>query len=292
MAKSLGRLFVIFVTGMSFATSVSAPALATDHDPRTPAPAASASQPAIAEVPPAERSLANANAATAIELAPLAPALPPGVSTKTWSVPAFIELFENKYGRPMTETEKQALARGCIGVTTVNLERGNINPPLGMSFGTFDTARNVQDAINDILATNPTSSQFVRAVEQHPLLSRIDNVTRSLPGGPTSQWTAVIFSKRFYSKQDPTWTDEQAARAFLPDPETDQVDMTGYRYVAKPGYVNFDYGWLDEGTGNWWHANHAEPGMKVYQSTLRHYSRPLLDFDRQVFSVTFARNHP
>ncbi|WP_412749985.1 hypothetical protein [Krasilnikovia sp. M28-CT-15] len=277
---------------MSLSTVMAAPALATESDPRTPTPALTAPQAPVAEAGPAKRSVANANAATATELTPLAPALPPGVSTKTWSVDEFVALFERKYGRPMTTEERNALARGCIGVTTVNLERGNINPPLDMSFGTFATARNVQDAINDILATNPTRAQFVTAVAQDPLLSRIDNVTDSLPGGPTSQWTAVIFSKRFYSKQDPSWTDEQAEQAFRPDPATDQVDMTEYRYRAKPGYVNFDYGWLDDGTGNWWHANHAEPGMKVYQSTLRHYSRPLLDFDRQVFTVTFGRLHP
>ncbi|RZU53790.1 microbial transglutaminase [Krasilnikovia cinnamomea] len=292
MPKRLLRLFVIFVAGLSISTMVAAPALATESDPRSPTPARTATQAPIAEVRPAERSLANANAATATELTPLAPALPPGVSTRTWSVEDFVELFERKYGRPMTQDERNALARGCIGVTTVNLERGNINPPLGMSFGTFATSRDVQNAINDILATNPSRTQFVAAVAQHPLLSRIDNVTDSLPGGPTSQWTAVIFSKRFYSKQDPSWTDEQADQAFRPDPATGQVDMTDYRYRAKPGYVNFDYGWLDEGSGNWWHANHAEPGMKVYQSTLRHYSRPLLDFDRQVFSVTFGRVHP
>ncbi|MFI5495028.1 hypothetical protein [Actinoplanes sp. NPDC051859] len=274
------------------AAAFAAPAQATTvDDPRTPAPAGASRAP-ISEVAPSERALSNANRATAVELAPLAPALPPNVSTKTWSVPAFIQLFEAKYGRPMTATEKQALARGCIGVTTVNLERGNINPPLGMSFGSFNTSRSVQNALNDILATNPTTAQFTQAVQRHPLLSRISNVTSSLPSGPTSQWTAVIFSKRFYSKQNPAWTDEQAARAFLPNPTTNQVDMSAYRYLAKPGYVNFDYGWLDEGTGNWWHANHAEPGMNVYQSTLKHYSRPLLDFDRQVFTVTFARVHP
>jgi len=39
-------------------------------------------------------------------------------------------------------------------------------------------------------------------------------------------------------------------------------------------------------SNSWWHANHSEPGMKVYRSTLKHYSRPLLDFDSQIFSVT------
>ena len=67
--------------------------------------------------------------------------------------------------------------------------------------------------------------------------------------------------------------------------------------------INFDYGFYDPVTNNWWHANHCEqikdstgkvinpgcnfdPGsMEVYESTLGHYSRPLYDFDKQVFCV-------
>lgn len=86
---------------------------------------------------------------------------------------------------------------------------------------------------------------------------------------------AVVFSKRFYSDGD----------SYTPDPYTGKVDMKGYAYKAKPGYVNFDYGIYEEETGSWWHANHKEPGMKVYRSTLQHYSRPLMDFDKQVFCV-------
>ncbi|GGH68768.1 hypothetical protein GCM10011318_09110 [Phaeocystidibacter marisrubri] len=65
--------------------------------------------------------------------------------------------------------------------------------------------------------------------------------------------------------------------------------MTGYNYESKPGYFNFDYGWYDDrGAGTWWHANHMEPGMKVYTSSLRYYSRPLLDFNRQIFGVAIS----
>jgi hypothetical protein len=53
--------------------------------------------------------------------------------------------------------------------------------------------------------------------------------------------------------------------------------------------INFDYGWYDEATNTWFHANHMEPGMTVYQSTLSNFSRPLLNFDRQIFVVAMAR---
>ena len=89
----------------------------------------------------------------------------------------------------------------------------------------------------------------------------------------------MIFSKRFYSDGQP----------YTPDPKTGKVDMSGYKYKAKPGLVNFDYGFYDESSNSWWHANHSEPGMKVYRSTKQHYSRPLQDFDKQVFSVACGK---
>ena len=51
------------------------------------------------------------------------------------------------------------------------------------------------------------------------------------------------------------------------------------------GYMNFDYGLLDKKTNMWFHANHSEPGMRVHQSTLNHYSKPKKSFNRQVFSI-------
>jgi hypothetical protein len=58
--------------------------------------------------------------------------------------------------------------------------------------------------------------------------------------------------------------------------------------------VPFDYGWYDEETDSWWHANMGGPGMKVYQSDLEYFSQPLGSrdtpiFDRQVFTVALAR---
>ncbi|WP_412543487.1 hypothetical protein R8Z50_13690 [Longispora sp. K20-0274] len=221
-------------------------------------------------------------------VAPEATPLPAGQKTRTWTIARYAAAWRKANGREMTDLERDALARGCIGVTTVNIERGNINPPLGLSFGTFDKARAVQDALNAVLADATGRPDYAAQVRRDPLLSTLDNVTSSLPAGDPSQWTAVVFSKRFFSGQDSSWTAEETDRAFRPDARG-QVDMTGYHYRAKPGYVNFDYGWYDPATSSWWHANHSEPDMEIYQSTLKYYSRPLLDFDRQVYSVTFAR---
>ncbi|GGM35477.1 hypothetical protein GCM10012275_03430 [Longimycelium tulufanense] len=232
-----------------------------------------------------------AHAAVATSLPPIAPPLPRGVQSKSWSVPDYIAAWEKQHGRPMTAEERYHLARGCIGVTVVNLDREDApNPPLNLSFGTYQRAMEVQAALNEIVATRPSPREYAEQVRKHPALQGVQNLVRAFPTFiDPANLHAAIFSKRFYSKQDPNWTDEQAAEMYRPNPRTGQVDMSTYRYRARPGYVNFDYGWYDEQTNNWWHANHAEPGMKVYQSTLRYYSRPLLDFDEQVFTVAFAR---
>lgn len=88
-----------------------------------------------------------------------------------------------------------------------------------------------------------------------------------------------IFSKRFYSDGD----------SHTPDPKTGKVDMRDYEYRAKPGLTNFDYGYYDEASNSFLHANHMEPGMKGYRITEAHYSRPLADFDKQVYGVACAK---
>ncbi|MBP2472513.1 hypothetical protein JOF53_001385 [Crossiella equi] len=232
----------------------------------------------------------NSTAAVSIVGLPIAPPLRPGVPSKTWQVADYVKAWEKYHGRPMTQDERDNLARGCIGVTVVNLERQDVgNPPLGLSFGTFGKALEVQAALNAIIAERPSPAEYAARVRAHPLLGKLDNVQRALPSGlDASELTAAVFSKRFYSKQNPNWSEEYTEKMYRPNARG-QVDMSTYRYAARPGYVNFDYGWYDENTRNWWHANHAEPGMKVYQSTFEYYSRDLLDFDRQVFTVAFAK---
>lgn len=230
---------------------------------------------------------------------PIAPRLPRGTRTREFSVRQYIAMWERKHGRRMTASERADLARGCIGITNLNLNSGSVDPPLEMSFDTFAQARRVARELNAILRARMSVTRFEQLVQGHPLLSRLHNVVSSLPSGSPGQWRAVVFSKRFYSNQAANWNARRTPRpgAFQPDPGTGQVDMSSYEYRGRPDpssgrgaeFVNFDYGWYDEETNSWWHANHAQPGMKVYQSTLAYYSRPLLDFDKQVFCVAFAR---
>jgi hypothetical protein len=64
--------------------------------------------------------------------------------------------------------------------------------------------------------------------------------------------------------------------------------------------ANFDYGFWDEASNAFWHANHmqykdaarsaADP-MKVLQSTREKFVKGYIDFDRIVFGVALAQNY-
>jgi hypothetical protein len=180
-----------------------------------------------------------------------------GDQSKAYSLEEYIEKWERDHATAMTPAEKSTLARGCIGITALNLFTLG-NPDLSNCYDTFAQVWEAQKKMNSFLQANFPDRK------------------------------AIIFSKRFYSgDQD-----------YEPDPKTGKVDMSGYRYKAKPGFTNYDYGLYDEETGRWWHANHCDTTlranpkcggpMEVYESNLVHYSRSLGDFDRQVFCVGVA----
>jgi hypothetical protein len=180
-----------------------------------------------------------------------------GDQSKAYSLEEYIEKWERDHATAMTPAEKSTLARGCIGITALNLFTLG-NPDLSNCYDTFAQVWEAQKKMNSFLQANFPDRK------------------------------AIIFSKRFYSgDQD-----------YEPDPKTGKVDMSGYRYEAKPGFTNYDYGLYDEETGRWWHANHCDTTlranpkcggpMEVYESNLVHYSRSLGDFDRQVFCVGVA----
>ena len=105
--------------------------------------------------------------------------------------------------------------------------------------------------------------------------------------------SVVLFAKLFWSNQS---TDADARKtgdnaAYVADRDTGRVDMNGYKYRAQPGYINFDYGFWDDASQSVWHANHAEPGMKVYQSTREKFERGYVDFDRLIWCWAVAENY-
>ena len=68
-----------------------------------------------------------------------------------------------------------------------------------------------------------------------------------------------------------------------------------WKYKAKPvpggggsTYVNFDFGmWSGATTDKWVHATYCAPAMKAKIGNLSYYSMLLLDFDKQVFCVSW-----
>ena len=115
---------------------------------------------------------------------------------------------------------------------------------------------------------------------------------------------------------------EKDPKAFPVDETTGKVDMTGYMYLGQPkikkdkdtgedeyagGFVNFDYGFWDESTQTFWHANHMqypekrEDGtpderhkkqpMIVLQSTRAKFAKGYRDFDRIIYAIGLQKNY-
>lgn len=158
----------------------------------------------------------------------------------------------------MTGKQKKVLGRGCIGITALelgeNLKYGN--PPLDNSYSSFEQAKKEADKLEEDMKNNPG---------KYPPNARV-----------------IIYSVRFWSADK---------NGYLPDNEG-KVNMSSYRGEARMpdtneegsgGYMNFDYGLYKKTTNTWFHANHAQPGMKVHESSLEYYSKPKEAFNRQVF---------
>ncbi len=190
---------------------------------------------------------------------------------RRWSVEQYLEMWEKEQGRKLTDREKATIARGCIGITANNISGGG-NPPLDNAYADFDMAHASMIKMNEALDK-----------------LRSDPKTAAQAGNKH----AFLFAKLFWSNQsaDPEKRKKGDDKAFLPDPKTGKVDMSTYQYRAQPGYINFDYGFWDEASQCFWHANHAMPGMKVYQSTKDKFVAGYIDFDRCIFCVAIGENY-
>jgi hypothetical protein len=190
---------------------------------------------------------------------------------RRYSVDQYVEMWEADRGVKMSEAQKKTLARGCIGITALNIDA--INPPLTSAYSTFDAAKAMVDRWNAWIQKNKDKKRY----------------------GSNDKWgdyKAYLFAKLFWSNQDPDrdereWADEDA---FKPDAKG-RVDMSDYKYRSQPGYINFDYGFWDEASNCFWHANHAQPGMKVYQSTREVFERGYIDFDRIVYCPAVGKRY-
>lgn len=199
---------------------------------------------------------------------------------RRYSREQYERMWEEEQGRKLKPHERATIERGCIGITANNIAGGG--NPLQYSeanFGDFDHAHQYMAMKNKELhetRANPQTSHLA----------------------PEGEY--VLFAKLFWSNQKEGDNSKPDDKAFLPDPKTGRMDMSGYKYKAQPGYVNFDYGFWDEATQCFWHANHMEykdpekrntNPMKVYQSTKERFCAGYIDFDRIVFGVALAKNY-
>jgi len=189
---------------------------------------------------------------------------------RQYSVEQYVEMWEKERGTKMTAAEQDTLARGCIGITAIELNAGN--PPLEHAYSTFEQAMAVVNEWNAF-------------IQKHK--------NRTTSDGPkVGDFKAVLFAKMFWSNQSPDQEERKKPddSAYKPD-EDGKIDMSDYKYRAQPGFVNFDYGFWDAESNCFWHANHAQPDMKVYQSTKEKFIKGYDDFDRITFHAAITRTY-
>jgi hypothetical protein len=211
---------------------------------------------------------------------------------RRWSPEQYIAQWEAEQGRKMTPQERQTIDRGCIGITAANIAGGG--NPLDYAEGTWGDFEHAHKAMK----------------EKNKLL---DDAAGEGEIGPDRY---IMFAKLFWSNQSEDWEErlKPDEDAFKADPKTGEVDMSGYEYRAqsrykkdpktgaqvKSSYVNFDYGFWDEASNCFWHANHmqykdpvraAQDPMIVLQSTREKFTKGYFDFDRIIFCIAKASNY-
>lgn len=217
---------------------------------------------------------------------PLGKPLPAGAPTpltdetdhREWRKSDFNAFWEQEQGRKLSAAEKKNIDRGCIGITA-NVLEGSGNPSLDEVYDDFNTAHAAMVKHNSTWWNTYISD------------------TRY-----------VLFAILFWANQDPDLAirKNRATSAFLADPVTRKIDMSGYRFRPQPGKVNFDFGFWDASVQSFWHANHSDSDLSdpmiVYQSTKDRFARRIdlgggdirygyVDFDRVGYGVAVANNY-
>ena len=195
---------------------------------------------------------------------------------RRYSRAQFQQLWEEEQGNKLTTSWIGVIKYGCIGITANQLTGGT--PPTDLAYSTFAKAKTVADSKNG-------------------------GLHRDEP----KRW--IVFGMHFWSNQDPDRDNRKSPdhSAFLPGADG-KVDMTGYKNRARPGHINFDYGYWDESTQSHWHANHTDydyppdDPMLVFQSTRAKFSHIFEetpgelrygyeDFDREIFGVARTEHY-
>ena len=208
---------------------------------------------------------------------------------RRYSIEQFTKMWEAQF-HALSSAEADNVLRGCVGITALNLGMGPLDAPTDLPsnkvYGTFAKARAIAAAKNEALGA-------------------------IAPGALIQGY--VVYAMLFWSNRDPDpkKRGKPDPTAFRPDPHTGEVDMSRigniYALARPPDYTNFDFGFWDESTQTFWHANHGTyVGMKtpeeIYQSTHARFARKYWengeehvsypDFDRVVYGVASTTIKP
>jgi hypothetical protein len=171
---------------------------------------------------------------------------------RRYSIDQFTKMWEAQF-HALSSSEANNVLRGCVGITALNLGVGPLVAPTDLPsnkvYGTFAQARAISAAKNEGLGT-------------------------IAPGSPIQGY--VVYAMLFWSNRDPDdkKRGKPGPKALRPDPKTGEVDMSKigdiYALSRPPDYTNFDFGFWDESTQTFWHANHGTyTGMKTPEETKR-----------------------
>ncbi len=167
------------------------------------------------------------------------------------------DVFVNKVwpemtGAVMSKKQELTLQAGCVGVTSSFLGIEGY-PSNSNAYATFEQAKSKKAQME---LENPDAN-------------------------------VVIYSIRFYTADDTKYLPDASGNVDMGDWSMKERRSIQYGGITH-NLFNYDFGYLDEGSGYWWHANEAYPDMTVLKGTLYDFSKSLPDFNRQVFAVDYS----
>ena len=192
---------------------------------------------------------------------------------RSYSVEQYEAMWEKSQGKQLSTNDKKQIGEGGVNITANNIEGGGTaNPdpfpfPLDRAellFSTFEAAHNY------MVHKNQQLEQW-RADPRYAAIAK--------------QGEYIMFAKQYLS-QPSDETDER----FVPDKNTGAVQNINERYWARPDASDFEYGFWDEGSQSFWHANHM-PDVTVYQSSKEYFTARHAPNDRCVFGVALATHY-
>lgn len=190
-----------------------------------------------------------------------------GRDTRTYTVAEYIEYWEQIHGTPMSGAQKQVLTQGCVGITSLELG----------------------DNVNERSAPKLDNKAYYEFPQAQAKAAELEQDIKDHPDKYPANARVIIYGHRFYANDPDDWN---------PKDNGEITDMFDYKYQPRLaieikggkiiGFTNFDFGLYEKSTNTWWHANHGEPEMEIYQSTYDHFMRKISDFNRRIFGIAIT----